>query len=251
MENVLVAVLLVPFVVINIVMNQGKAMGARLGRLAGRVVSEDETTAPRVDAFRRRMNRLLNLAKMGVGVLGLALGIYAIVAGEGKVSLGTVAMVIAAAIAFRNGADLSRMIVYARHDAGVIRSRSAEVPAGGLLTRILFIGILANALFIGLWAVLFFVVQAGVKTAVGVNVNQWVLILWGAGLVIGASIAQAVASREARFLLKDELGVGVFLGLVRLHHLGQTGRQAVSERIRPPRLWKPGSWRLRPPGRPG
>jgi hypothetical protein len=249
MENVIVALLLFPFIVMNIVMSQARAMGARLGRLTSTFVPEEEVATPQVEALRRRMTRVLSVTKMGVGILGLALGIYALSSGRETVSLGSVAMVIAAAVAFRNGSDLSRMVVYSRHDAGVIRARSADVPAGGLLARILAIGILVNALFIALWAVLFFVIQAGAKSAMGVDVSQWVLILWGVGMIVGAAIAGAIARRETRFLLRDELGVGVFLGVVRLHHLGEGGRQAALDRIKPPRLWRAGSWRLPPRGR--
>ena len=193
MENVIVAVVLFPMVLLNVLMNQGKAMGARLGRLAGGLVPEEEVAAPDVEALRKRMTRILNLVKLGVTLLGLALGIYALTSGGEKVSLATVSMVIAAALAFRNGAELSRMVVYARHDAGVIRSRSGDIPAGGLLTRILAVGIFANALFIALWAVLFFVVQAGVKSAAGLDVNQWAIILWAAGLAVGLCLSLAAA----------------------------------------------------------
>jgi len=247
MEEIIIAVILIPFVLLNILMNQAKAMGARLGRLSARLVPEDEVASPQAEALRKRMTRLLSLVKLGVTVLGLAVGVYALTSGDEKISLATVSMVIAAAIAFRNGTELSRMVVYAQHDARVIRSRSAEIPAGGLLTRILSVGILANVLFLALWAVLFFLVKTGVKSTAGLDVNNWAIILWAGGLVIGAVIAWTVARKEPLFLMKDELGVGVFLGLVGLHHMGEDASQAVSERVRIPRLWKPSSWRLPTP----
>jgi hypothetical protein len=44
------------------------------------------------------------------------------------------------------------------------------------------------------------------------------------GLITGAVIARTVARKESRFLLKDEFGVGIFLGLVRLQAFGKGRR---------------------------
>lgn len=247
METIVIALMLVPLVLLNVLMSQGKIMGRQVGKLAGKLVPKDEVAAPDVEALRRRMTKVLNLLKLGVTLLTLGLGVYALAKGGATISLSTISMIIAAALAFRNGADLSRMVVYTRHDAAIISARSSDIPAGGLLTRILAVGMISNALFLALWSVLFFTVQAGVKTAAGVDVNQLAIILWAAGILGGLAIALAVARKETRFLLRDELGVGVFLGLVRLHHLGEGIREATAERINLPRLWRPRRWRIPSP----
>lgn len=89
----------------------------------------------------------------------------------------------------------------------------------------------------------FTLLKAGIKTAVGLRVDHLALVLWGAGLAGGALLGWLVARKERRFLLREELGVAVFLGLVRLHHLGYRAREALPEPVRLPRLWRPGSWR--------
>jgi hypothetical protein len=222
--SLVVLMLLLPFIVMYIAIGLGKAFGARMGQLAAKLVPEEEIAMPQVEALRIKMHRMLGWAKLGVGLLGFVLGMYALVSGAEGLSIGYIALVVVLAVAFRNGADLSTTLVYARHDARVIRSRRSEVSAGRLLAPVLAISVSASALFIVLWAIVFFLVQVGAKTALGVSVNQWTVMLWTLGLISGAVAARTVARKESRFLLKNELGVAIFLGLVRLQTLGKARR---------------------------
>lgn len=216
MTKILVFALLFPLLFMNFGMSLSRAFARKLGTLTSKWVPESEVATPQVEALRLRLERLLRLAKVGVGAFGLLLGLYALASGQQGFGIGSLALVVLLAVAFRNGADLSRTIIYARHDAAVIRARSGEVPVGRLLGPILALSVSGNALFLGLWAVLYYVIQEGTKLAAGVSVNRWALLLWGLGLVMGGLLSRAVARREGRFLLRDELGVGLFLGLVRL-----------------------------------
>lgn len=216
MTKILVFALLLPLLFMNFGMGLSRAFARRLGTLTSRWAPESEVAAPQVEALRLRLERMLRLVKLAVGVLGLLLGTYALVSGQQGFGIGSLAVVVLLVVAFRNGADLSRTVVYARHDAAVIRARRGEVPAGRLIGPILALSVSGNALFLGLWAVLYYVMQEGTKIAAGVSVNQWALVLWGAGLVVGGLLARAIARREDGFLLRNELGVGLFLGLVRL-----------------------------------
>jgi hypothetical protein len=216
MTKILVFALLLPLLFMNFGMSLSRAFARRLGTLTSRWVPESEVATPQVEALRLRLERLLKLAKFAVGAVGLLLGMYALVSGEQGFGIGSLALVVLLAVAFRNGADLSRTVIYARHDAAIIRARRGEVPAGRLLGPILALSVSGNALFLGLWAVLYYVLQEGTKLAAGVSVNRWALLLWGLGLVVGGLLSRTVARREDRFLLRNELGVGLFLGLVRL-----------------------------------
>ncbi len=225
MASIVVLMLLLPLLFMYIAIGLGKAFGARMGQLAARLVPEEEIATPQVEALRLRMHRMLGWAKLSVGLLGFVLGMYALVSGAEGFSIGYIALVVVLAVAFRNGADLSTTFVYARHDARVIRARRSEVPAGRLLAPVLAISVSTSALFIVLWAILFFLAQVGAKTALGIRVNQWAVMLWMLGLITSAVIARTVARKESRFLLKDELGVGIFLGLVRLQAFGKGRRR--------------------------
>ena len=242
MASPVTILLLLPFIVLNLLIGQGKIFAKGLAKILIKLGPAEEIADPGLEAYRRKVNLVLNLAKVGAGVLGLLAGLT----GFGpKLNLAFITLLLLSAVAFRNGADISRMVIYANHDSTVIRARSKELLLGRLLSRILAVGIILNALFLGIWAVAFVLLKAGVRSAVGLSINQIPIILWGAGIVIGALLAWMIARKEPRFLLRDDLGVGIFSGLVRLHHLGYSAREAVIERLRPPSLWKLGTWPFR------
>jgi hypothetical protein len=230
-ETLLILAILVPLIFANLFMGLFRFFGSGFGKLVGRLIPEEEMANPRVDALRARMGRLLKRAKLLVGLVGVVLGVSTLVFGTGGVDLASLAAVVALAIAFHHGADLSRVLVYARHDASLMRQRRDQATAKRLLVPILALGLVGNALFITLWAVLFFVIQAGAKAAMGVGVAGWALGFWVLGLAMGTLVARRVARLEPGFLLREELGVGLFLGLVRLHAAEEAGRQAVRKRL--------------------
>lgn len=153
-ERLVAFILLVPFIGLNAVIGQGKQVVRALGRVLARVVPEEEVATPQIERYRRRLDRLLGLLKVVAGALGVIAGIAGFLRGQEGISLAFVTMAILSLLAFRNGADLGRTVVYAGHDAGLLRERGSEVPGGALVTRILAVGLLTNALFLanGRWS---------------------------------------------------------------------------------------------------
>jgi len=159
------------------------------------------------------MDLALIWARRGVTLLGLGLGAYAWMNGGQVVSVAWLAVVVMLGIAFRNGADFSRGLVYARHDAKLVRTRRAELPLGRILAPALALTIFTGTLFLALWAVLFVVAKGAADVALGAGVGRWALILWGLGVVAGGAAHSVVARRESGLLLGDHLGVGAFAAL--------------------------------------
>jgi hypothetical protein len=141
--------------------------------------------------------------------------VYAWVNGGQVLSVAWLAVVVMLAIAFRNGADLSRSFIYARHDAKLVRTRGAELPLGRVLAPALALTIFTGTLFLALWGVLFVAVKGAADLALGAGAGRWALILWGLGVVVGGVAHSVVARRESGLLLRDDLGVGAFAALTR------------------------------------
>ena len=97
-----------------------------------------------------------------------------------------------------NGADLSRSLVYARHDAKLVRARRAELPLGRLLAPALVLAVFTGTLFLALWMVLFVAVKGTAKVALGAGAGRWTLALWGLGVVVGG-VAHSEETRRAYF----------------------------------------------------
>ena len=79
MTKIVVFALLLPLLFMNFGMGLSRAFARRLGTLTSRWVPESEVAAPQVEALRLRLERMLRIVKLAVGVLGLLLGMYALV----------------------------------------------------------------------------------------------------------------------------------------------------------------------------
>lgn len=213
MENLVIIAILAPLLFMNILVALGKSTAARIGRRLGRAQARPAAPAAPVEALREKIDLGLTWARRAVTLLGVGLGMYAWVNGGQVLSVAWLAVVVMLAIAFRNGADLSRSFIYARHDAKLVRMRRAELPLGRLLAPALALTIFTGTLFLALWAVLFVVVKGAANLALGAGAGRWALILWGLGVVVGGVAHSVVAHRESGLLLRDDLGVGAFAAL--------------------------------------
>ena len=213
MENLVIIAILAPLLFMNMLVGLGKSAAARIGRHLGRAEAQPVAPAARVDGLREKIDLGLSWARRAVTLLGFGLGLYAWVNGGQLLSVAWLAVVVMLAIAFRNGADLSRSFIYARHDAKLVRSRGAELPLGRVLAPALAFTIFTGTLFLALWGVLFVVVKGAADAALGAGAGRWALILWGLGVVVGGVVHSVVAHRESGLLLHDDLGVGAFFAL--------------------------------------
>jgi hypothetical protein len=214
-ENLVIIAILAPLLFMNMLVGLGKSTAARIGRRLGRAEAQPAAPPARVEALREKIDRGLSWARRAVTLVGFGLGVYAWVNGGQVLSVAWLAVVVMLAIAFRNGADLSRSFIYARHDAKLVRTRGAELPLGRLLAPALALTIFTGTLFLALWGVVFVVVKGAADLALGAGAGRWALILWGLGVVVGGVAHSVVAHRESGLLLRDDLGVGAFAALTR------------------------------------
>jgi hypothetical protein len=213
-ENLVILAILAPLLFMNMLVGLAKATAARIGRRLGPPEARPAAPAARVDALREKIDLGLSWARRAVTLLGFGLGVYAWVNGGPVLSVAWLAVVVMLAIAFRNGADLSRSFIYARHDAKLVRTRGAELPLGRVLAPTLALTIFTGTLFLALWAVLFVVVKGAADLALGSGAGRWALLLWGLGVVVGTVAHSVVAHRESGLLLRDDLGVSAFAALI-------------------------------------
>lgn len=232
MEDLIIVAILLPVIVANLGMGMAKRMAAGMARAVERLASDEELADPALDRLRRRVHHLLTLAKLGVAAVGAIVGLQAMLFGGLGLDLAGVAALVGLTIAFANGADLGRVMRYARHDARLMGLRNGEVPAGRVLAPMLAVGLATNVLLLVLWTGLAFVLQVGARAAMGLSVFQWAGVLWLAGLLIGVWVAGRVARNESRFLMREELGVGLFLGLMGVRELGRSGKRRAMASLR-------------------
>jgi hypothetical protein len=150
-ENLVIIAILAPLLFMNMLVALGKSTAARIGRRLGRAQARPAAPAAPVEALREKIDLGLTWARRAVTLLGVGLGMYAWVNGGQVLSVAWLAVVVMLAIAFRNGADLSRSFIYARHDAKLVRMRGAELPLGRLLAPALALTIFTGTLFLALW----------------------------------------------------------------------------------------------------
>ncbi|MGA7979192.1 MAG: hypothetical protein WCA32_03090 [Chromatiaceae bacterium] len=215
MENLVILAILTPLLFMNVLISFGKAIASRIGRRLVRSEVRPAAPAARVDDLRKTIDLVLSRARLAVTLLGLGLGVYAWVNGGQVLSVAWLALVVMLGIAFRNGVDLSRSLIYARHDAKLVRTRRGELPLGRILAPALALTIFTGTLFLALWAVLFVVVKGAADVAFGAGPGRWALMLWGLGVVAGGVAHSMVARRESGLLLRDDVGVGAFTSLTR------------------------------------
>jgi len=213
-KNLLILAMLMPLVWMNLLVGLGKAIASRIGRRLGRSEVPLAAPAARVEGLCETVDRALSRARLGVTLLGLGLGIYAWLSGGRTLNVAWLALVVMLAIAFRNGTDLSRSLVYARHDAKLVRARRVELPLGRLVAPALALAIFTGTLFLVLWTVLLMIVKGSAEVALGAGAGRWALALWGLGVVVGGVAHSIVARSECGLLLRDHVGVGAFAALM-------------------------------------
>ena len=94
MTKILVFALLLPLLFMNFGMSLSRVFARRIGTLTSRWVPESEVATPEVEALRLRLDRILRLAKLAVGAVGLLLGMYALLSGQQGFGIGSLALVV-------------------------------------------------------------------------------------------------------------------------------------------------------------
>lgn len=207
-------VLLVPLVGLNLVLSMGKTFSKKVAGLVGSLVKEEAVLSPEEERRFKRLERLFLLVWV---LAGGGAGIYFIIAADPTGVAGVIGVIGGAVglfTAFKSGALLTRFVAYAFHDRRLITEKAGEIPLGSLVSKAVLPGIAANALFLLVWVLLFRMAKVGV--AVGEGGANWLpLGLWLGGLVFGYVYGMWRAHEDPRFLMRDDLGVVAFMGVMK------------------------------------
>jgi hypothetical protein len=220
---------------ISILISLGRALEAVASKAILKLVGGDVEAPPEVERSAKLKERLFTAAWIAAGAAGVYMvfrGLEASYEGLGLRGYLLLASALASSIgvflAFKTGAELSSRIVFAFHDARIMRERGG---GGGILYKALAIPLIANTLLLAAWGV----ATRGLKAYLGAASGPW-LTLWILGLAFGGVYGFWRASGEPRLLMRDTLAVALYLGAVKAR-----------EKLPRPRL----RFMLPRPGRPG
>ncbi|WP_457752597.1 hypothetical protein [Thermococcus sp.] len=110
-------------------------------------------------------------------------------------------------LTFRNGATISKKLIYGIHDANLIKESAGDKKILGLINRAVGLGILSEILFLFLfiWALSYRAITIGMNALLRLGLNELVLYLWIAGVVFGAVFGMFIAHNNKGILLQNEV----------------------------------------------
>jgi len=224
-------ILLVPLIGLNIIISMGKSFGKKVGGLVSSLVKEEVVLPPVEERHFKRLDRLFQLVWFLVGA-GAAIFVLARAGPSGALAVvGTIAGAVGIFMAFKSVALLTRFVAYAVHDRTLVRKKTGQIPLGSLVSKAIVPGVLANAAFLLVWALLFRLANVGVRGMGEAGVNWLPLGLWLGGLVFGYAFGLWRSREDPRFLLRDDLGVVAFMGIMKVDKERQSiGRSLASLR---------------------
>ena len=221
-------VLLAPLVGLNLVVSIGKIFSKKVGSLVGQVVREEVALSPQQEHHFKRLDRLFQFVWLIVGTAA-AVFLLARAGPSGALAvIGTIGGAVGIFVAFKSGAMLTRFVAYAFHDRAVVRQKAGQIPLGGLISKAIVPGVVANAVFLLVWALLFRVANVGVKGIGEAGANWLPLGLWLGGLVFGYVYGIWRSREEPRFLLRDDLGVVAFMGIMKVDKERQKAEKSIA-----------------------
>ena len=219
MESILAGVvgtiLLVPLIGLNIIISMGKSFSKKVGGLVSSLVKEEVVLAPAEERHFKQLDRIFQLLWFLVGA-GAAIFMLVRAGPSGALAvIGTIAGAVGIFMAFKSGALLTRFVAYAFHDRTLLREKAGQIPLGSLISKAIVPGVLANTAFLLVWALLFRLANVGVKGIGEAGVNWLPIGLWLGGLVFGYAYGRWRSREDPRFLLRDDLGVVAFMGIMK------------------------------------
>lgn len=231
MESVAVGIvgviLLAPLIGLNVLVSMGKSFSKKVGALVSQLIKEEVALSPEQQRYFKRLDRLFQLMWL---LIGAAAAGFLLARGGPNGALAVIGAIGGAAgifLAFKSGAMLTRFVAYAFHDRALIREKAGHIPLGSLVSKAILPSIAANAVFLLVWALLFRVANVGVKGIGEAGANWLPIGLWLGGLAFGYLYGVWRSGKDPRFLLRDDLGVVAFMGIMK----ADKERQSVEKRI--------------------
>ncbi|ADT84666.1 hypothetical protein [Thermococcus barophilus] len=108
-------------------------------------------------------------------------------------------------LTFRNGAAISKKLIYGIHDANLIKENAEDKKILGLINRAVGLGILSEILFLFIWALSYRAITIGMNALLRLGLNELVLYLWIAGVVFGAVFGMFISHNNKGILLQNEV----------------------------------------------
>lgn len=194
---ILAYIILIPFIIMNIAIMMGTFFQHRFAQFTRKALGLEEE-------FEQRHSKLYGIIYT---VVWLAVGIAGLFTLDNPLSLGGFMVL----LAFRGGANLGKRVVFGLHDRKLIKQKSQDTRIMRLVSLALQMGLIVEILFLLIWGLSYNFLYYTVRTTLGVDVNILMIALWIAGLAFGFIYAYLRGRLAQGFLLKDEIGIVLFL----------------------------------------
>ncbi len=132
-------------------------------------------------------------------------------------------------LAFRSGANITRLLVYSKHDAKIL-TEMAEGKILDLLGRAIKLSLLLEAAF-PLALVLAYKTLSAV-TLSGGSVGRFLLELWSAGAIFGLLFGYIIARNNRGLLLEDSIDTLIFIMAARGKKKAEKAKDFTKRKLR-------------------
>ncbi len=189
--QLLAYILIVPFVLLNVMLSTVRFFFSSGSKLMAKIF--------RIQIPKNEKSRYEILFT----ITWIIVGIYALKSFKNTNML----LGILAFLTFRNGATISKKLIYGVHDANLIKESAGDNKILGLINRAVGVGILAEVLFLFIWAISYKAITVEIRTLLGLGLNKLILYLWIAGVIFGAVFGMFISHNNRGILLQNEVAL--------------------------------------------
>lgn len=200
LEQILVIIILIPFMVGNLFFTIGSLIQKKIYALIEKKLKIEE---------KQSHSRILNLINL---VVWLIVGVILLFTLDSPISIDGLFIL----LAFRSGLTLSKRVILGLHDLKVMKSQMSEKRYLKIASLAVKISVIIEVVFILAWALSYRFINVTVKSSLGVNINYLVIFLWMIGVAYGMVISLIISFFSKQFLLKGEIGIMLLLSGVAL-----------------------------------
>ena len=189
--QLLAYILIIPFVLLNVMLSTVRFFFSSGSKLMAKIF--------RIQIPKNEKSRYEILFT----ITWIIVGIYALKSFKNTNML----LGILAFLTFRNGATISKKLIYGVHDANLIKESAGDKKILGLINRAVGVGILSEVLFLFIWALSYKAITVEIRTLLGLGLNKLILYLWIAGVILGLYLGCLfpITTKESSFKMRWHL----------------------------------------------
>jgi len=191
LEQILVIIILIPFLLGNLFFTIGSLIQKKIYALIEKKLNIEK---------KQTHSRILNVVNL---VVWLIIGVVLLFTLDAPISIDGLFIF----LAFRSGLTLSKRVVLGIHDVKVMRNQMSEKKYLKIASLAVKISVIIEVVFILAWALSYRFINVTVKSSLGIDINYLVIFLWVLGAVYGLVISLIISSFSKQFLLKGEIGI--------------------------------------------